>query len=220
MKHGTIQTLHATHDFGFLRDTAGATVLFRRRALPPPTSFASLAVGTRVACEPASGPTGPRTATITVTPLETPPALSLEALAAHGQRHAAGSIHDLNHLTRRSLMKVPQWLKPAFWGVVVGALGIMMIGFTWWGWVLGSTAERLANARADGAVTAVLVPLCVERFLGQADAAAKLAEFQQGASWQQYHVIAQGGWATATGSTSPNSAVAKACAQQLVNIKT
>src|SRR5919109_4696953 len=101
-------------------------------------------------------------------------------------------------------MKVPQWLKPAFWGVVVGALGIMMIGFTWWGWVLGSTAERLANARADGAVTAVLVPLCVERFMGQADAAAKLAEFQKGASWQQHHVIAHGGGGAATRTQGPD----------------
>jgi hypothetical protein len=30
-------------------------------------------------------------------------------------------------------MHVPQWLKPAFWGIVVGALGIMIIGFAWWG---------------------------------------------------------------------------------------
>src|ERR671923_839060 len=117
-------------------------------------------------------------------------------------------------------MNVLQWLKPACWGVVVGAVGIMILGFAWWGWVLGSTAERLAKDRADGAVTAVLVPLCVERFLGQADAAAKLAEFQQGASWQQHHVIAQGGWATATGSQGPNAAVAQACAQRLARLHT
>ena len=67
-------------------------------------------------------------------------------------------------------MHVPQWLKPACWGIVVVALGIMILGFAWWGWVLGSTAERLANDRADSAVTAILVPICVERFLGQADA--------------------------------------------------
>jgi hypothetical protein len=30
-------------------------------------------------------------------------------------------------------MKVPQWFKPAFWGVVIGAVGIMIIGFSWWG---------------------------------------------------------------------------------------
>jgi hypothetical protein len=117
-------------------------------------------------------------------------------------------------------MKVPTWCKPAFWGVVVGVIGIMIIGFAWGGWFLGSTAERLAHDRADGAVTAVLVPICVARFMGQVDAAVKLTAFQQGASWQQSQVIAKGGWATATGSTDPNPAVARACAQQLANTKT
>jgi hypothetical protein len=117
-------------------------------------------------------------------------------------------------------MKVPPWCKPACWGLVVGALGLMIIGFAWWGWVLGSTAERMAKERADGAVTAVLVPLCVERFMGQADAAAKLAAFQKGASWQQSKVIETGGWATAAGSNTPNAAVAKACAQQLAKTNT
>ena len=116
-------------------------------------------------------------------------------------------------------MHVPQWLKPACWGVVVGALGIMIVGFTWWGWVLGSTAERMAKDRADSAVTAVLVPLCVERFMGQADAAVKLTEFQRSASWQQSQLIERGAWATATGSKDPNTAVARLCAQQLVNRK-
>ena len=55
-------------------------------------------------------------------------------------------------------MHVPQWFKPAFWGVVVGTIGIMIIGFAWWGWVLGSTAEKMAKERADGAVTASLSP--------------------------------------------------------------
>ncbi len=117
-------------------------------------------------------------------------------------------------------MHVPQWLKPGIWGVVVGAIGIMIIGFAWWGWVLGSTADKMAKERADGAVTAVLVPICVERFMGQADAAAKLAEFQRRATWQQSQVIEKGGWATATGSTDPNAAVARVCAQLLANSKT
>jgi hypothetical protein len=117
-------------------------------------------------------------------------------------------------------MHVPQWLKPAGWGIVVGAIGIMIVGFAWWGWVLGSTAEQMAKDRADGAVTAILVPLCVERFMGQADAAAKLAAFQNTASWRQSQVIEKGGWATATGSTDPNAAVARVCAQQLAKSHT
>jgi hypothetical protein len=117
-------------------------------------------------------------------------------------------------------MHVPQWLKPGFWGIVLGAVGIMIIGFAWGGWVLGSTAESMAKERADAAVTAILVPICVERFMGQAEAAAKLAEFQRSASWQQSQLIAKGGWATATGSTDPNAAVARVCAQQLANSNT
>lgn len=117
-------------------------------------------------------------------------------------------------------MHVPQWLKPGFWGIVVGAVGIMILGFAWGGWVLGSTAERMAKDHADSAVTAVLVPICVDRFMGQADATVKLAEFQRSASWQQSQVIEKGGWATATGSKDPNAAVARVCAQQLANSKT
>jgi hypothetical protein len=117
-------------------------------------------------------------------------------------------------------MHVPQWLKPGFWGIIVGAIGIMIVGFTWGGWVLSSTAEEMAKERADGAVTAILVPICVERFMGQADAAVKLAEFQRSAAWQQSQFIESGGWATATGTKAPNTAVARVCAQQLANSKT
>jgi hypothetical protein len=58
-------------------------------------------VGIGVEFEPELGPTGPRAVTITVTPLETPPVRSFQELAASVHRHAAGSIHDLTHLTRR-----------------------------------------------------------------------------------------------------------------------
>ena len=89
MMQGTIQTIDAKHHFGFLRDATGAKVFFRRSALTPPERFASLAVGMRVEFEPASGPKGLRTAKITVTPLETPPGPSVEALAAYFRSHAA-----------------------------------------------------------------------------------------------------------------------------------
>jgi hypothetical protein len=114
-------------------------------------------------------------------------------------------------------MKIPTWCKPVCWGVVVGAVGVMILGFSWGGWILGSTAESMAKARADEAVTAVLVPICVEKFMGQAEAAVKLAEFQRSASWQHSQLIEKGGWATVTGGKEPNKAVARLCAQQLVN---
>lgn len=89
MMQGIIQAIHAKRGFGFILDTEGVKVFFRCSALSPPASFASLEVGVRVEFEPESGPKGPGTAQITVTPLETPPVLSFEELAAYFQRHAA-----------------------------------------------------------------------------------------------------------------------------------
>jgi hypothetical protein len=45
-------------------------------------------------------------------------------------------------------LRVP-WFKPAAWGVVVGVIGTMIIGFSWMGWTLGSTAERMAVERTN-----------------------------------------------------------------------
>jgi hypothetical protein len=58
-------------------------------------------------------------------------------------------------------MKVPTWLKPGIWGAVVGAIGIMILGFWQMGWMTRSTADRMARDRADSAVVAVMVPFCV-----------------------------------------------------------
>lgn len=113
-------------------------------------------------------------------------------------------------------MKKYPAVKPAFWGAVVGAIAIMVIGFSQFGWTLGSTAEKMANERAQTAVVAALTPICVEKFQHQADAPAKLAEFSKvSASWDRRSIIEKGGWATPPGTDAPNSAVATACAEQL-----
>ena len=117
-------------------------------------------------------------------------------------------------------MRVPQWVKPGVWGAVISAVALMIIGFSWWGWTLSSTAEQMAQERANTAVVALLTPLCVESFMKQPDATAKLTEFHQTASWRQTGFIEKGGWATAAGRTTPHAAVAKACADQLVRTKT
>ena len=65
------------------------------------------------------------------------------------------------------------------------------------------------------------LPFALARPVGWiADAAAKLTAFQNTASWQHSQLIAQGGWATMAGNKDPNTAVARMCAQQLVNRKT
>jgi hypothetical protein len=53
------------------------------------------------------------------------------------------------------------WIKPGVWGVVVGAVGAMIVGFSWGGWVTGGTANKLASDRAEMAVVAAYTPVCV-----------------------------------------------------------
>jgi hypothetical protein len=116
-------------------------------------------------------------------------------------------------------LQVP-WFKPAAWGVVVGAVGIMIIGFSWLGWTLGSTAERMAAERASSAVITALTPSCVASFMQQPSATAKLGEFQKVESWKQREFIEAGGWATPQGGKTPNAGVANACAEELAKLKT
>ena len=116
-------------------------------------------------------------------------------------------------------LKAP-WLKPAVSGAIVGAVATMIIGFSWMGWVLGSTAERMAAERTNSAVVVALTPACVASFMQQPNAAAKLAEFLKIDSWKQREFVEEGGWATPRGSKTPNSGVANACAEELVKAKT
>jgi hypothetical protein len=112
------------------------------------------------------------------------------------------------------------WLKPAVWGAIVGAVITMTAGFSWMGWVLGGTADRIAVERANRAVVVALTPSCVSRFMQQPNAAVKLKELQAVDSWKQREFVEAGGWATSSGDKAPNSDVASACAEQLLKAKT
>lgn len=114
-------------------------------------------------------------------------------------------------------MNVPVETKPALWGMVGGAIAAMIVGFTWGGWVTGGTAETDGKRKADAAVVAALAPVCVERFQGASDVAAKLAELKKVDSWSQGAFIEKGGWAATPGAKPLDQApaVAKACASLL-----
>jgi hypothetical protein len=111
------------------------------------------------------------------------------------------------------------WFKPAVWGAIVGCVLTMIVGFSWMGWMLGGTAERLAMERSNAAVVVALTPSCVSRFMQQPNAAGKLKELQTIDTWRQREFVEAGGWATASGDKTPNSNVASACAEQLVKAK-
>jgi hypothetical protein len=112
-------------------------------------------------------------------------------------------------------MKVPTWLKPGIWGAVVGAIGIMILGFWQMGWVTGGAADRMARNRADTAVVAALVPFCVVNAERDPDGA-KLASLKtEQSSYTRNQLVSDAGWATLPGMTSPDRELVSACSDKL-----
>ena len=111
----------------------------------------------------------------------------------------------------------PIWIKPAVWGVVLGSILTMIVGFSYGGWSTGGTAARMAKQQSDTAVTAALVPLCVAQSRADRAGVRKLGELKAiSSSYDQQEFVTKTGWATVPGSESPNREVAEACATALL----
>jgi len=108
------------------------------------------------------------------------------------------------------------WIKPMAWGAVFGAVGIMILGFTWMGWTLNHTTKRLVAEGSESAVVAALTPFCVANYLKQPGAAKELAVLHADtASYSQRDIITKAGFATMPGQTEPSSGLAEACVTAL-----
>jgi hypothetical protein len=103
-------------------------------------------------------------------------------------------------------------------GAAVGAVATMIIGFNWGGWVLGKTAENNATMLVNTALVKAYGPVCIERFKQQPNVEAKWAELTKVDTWRRENYIKDSGFATPPGSTSPNAAIADACADALSKI--
>ena len=112
-------------------------------------------------------------------------------------------------------MRQPTWLKPGIWGAIIGAVATMIIGFSWMGWTLSSTADRVARERTESAVASALTPICVQSFMKQTDAPKKLTGLKEIDSWKQSEFVEKGGWDRMPGQDKAASGVAQACAEGL-----
>ena len=100
-------------------------------------------------------------------------------------------------------------------GAAGGAVLLAVIGFTWGGWTTQGKHLDALKVASDAAAVTALAPICVDAFSKGANAGDQKAEMMKASSWNRGDFIAKGGWATAPGTTAPNSAVAKACAELL-----
>ncbi len=115
-------------------------------------------------------------------------------------------------------MNIPEWVKPAVWGGIVGAVVIAIIGFSA-SWVVTSgTANEQAELRAQQAVIAAMTPVCVAQFkkVAKEEQVTHLAALEEESSWLQGDYIEKQGWATMPGSKEPKRGVADACAEELL----
>lgn len=112
---------------------------------------------------------------------------------------------------------MPQWIKPAIWGAVMGSVLTMIVGFSYGGWTTSGTAAREAKQHAETAVTAALVPLCVAQSKADGTGLKKMGQLRAlTSSYEQRDFVTKTGWATMPGSDDPNNDVADACAAALL----
>ena len=89
-----------------------------------------------------------------------------------------------------SLIPTSAWyqgesLKQLLQGAALGAFATLGIGFSWGGFILGSTAKTLADSTASSAVVAAIAPICVDQFQRSADAADNLTALKKTSTWEQ-----------------------------------
>ena len=109
-------------------------------------------------------------------------------------------------------------VKPVAWGFVIGSIVTMIVGFNWGGWTTGSTTDRIAMERSTAAVTAALVPVCLEKSKADPAAIKKIVALKAlTSSYDQRDAVVKDGWAT-IGAGEANRDVAEACASQLVKV--
>ena len=109
-------------------------------------------------------------------------------------------------------MRVPEWVKPAAWGAIGGAIAAIVVGFAWGGWVTGGTAGLMEEASAEAAVVQAFTPLCVAKAEQQPE---KLAPLKGESSYQRDDFVIEAGWVDNV-SEEYRTEVATACAETLV----
>ena len=102
-------------------------------------------------------------------------------------------------------------VKFGVWGLVVGGVIVMTIGFAWGGWITGGTAQKMT----DEAVLASQAAICVAQFIKQPNHEVRLKELGKIDSWKRSDFIEKGGWDKMPGQEKAGSLVSQACAKGL-----
>jgi hypothetical protein len=105
-----------------------------------------------------------------------------------------------------------------FWSWIASIVLVMIVGFSWGGWVTGSTARRLAQDMAEDAVVERLASVCVAQFNQDPARDQKLQALKETTGYQRREYVETQGWATIPGDEAPDRTVANECVKLLVLI--
>ncbi|MCM2561275.1 hypothetical protein M8756_00515 [Lutimaribacter sp. EGI FJ00015] len=112
-------------------------------------------------------------------------------------------------------MNTPEWLAPGIYGALIGAAFVGIVGFTWGGWVTGSTAHDRAMSMSHDDVVASMVPVCLDMARSDPARAEKLETIRAVSAYKRRDALMEAGWATMPGSDAPDRDIARACLQEL-----
>ncbi len=102
-------------------------------------------------------------------------------------------------------------IKFGVWGIIVGAVIAMIIGFAWGGWTTSGTTQKMS----DEAVLASQAAICVAQFMKEPNHKEKLKELGELSSYQRADFIEKGGWDKMPGQEKAGYLVSRACADGL-----
>jgi hypothetical protein len=107
----------------------------------------------------------------------------------------------------------------AFWACVTVLVATLVVGFGPAGWVSAAAAQKLASESADNARRELAVAVCVDEFMEQRDASARLAKLKSVEFFRRSDLIATGGYATMPDRKEADDAVAARCAATLDEVQ-
>ena len=99
-------------------------------------------------------------------------------------------------------------VKYGSWGLVIGAVIAMVIGFGWGGWSTASATQEVTEKAILESRTAI----CVAQFMADPGKADNLEKFEKTDSWKKYELVEEGGWDKMPGQEEAGYGVARACA--------
>jgi len=102
-------------------------------------------------------------------------------------------------------------VKYGVWGLIIGAVIAMTIGFQWGGWSTRGTSQEMT----DAALLTTRAAICVAQFIKDPNYKARLKELKASNSWQRTEFVEKGGWDKMPGEEKASYTVSRACADGL-----